>query len=148
MGWHKGECPYLDGLVGIESVTQVLFAWRFRLVVKLTAPHLPFTHRYCIQSYSFWFTMCDIRADPLVAICISSNSSVHNREYMHTVTVLSVTVTCRRFSHKGIVVSTISQKANVTALASRLESFYPFGVARKGNTQKVTWCTSISNRQP
>lgn len=28
-----------------QAFTQVLFAWRFRLVVKLTALHLPFTHR-------------------------------------------------------------------------------------------------------
>jgi hypothetical protein len=39
MGLHKGECPYLGCLSesGInQAFTQVLFAWQFRLVVKLT----------------------------------------------------------------------------------------------------------------
>jgi hypothetical protein len=58
--------PIFGWLVGIrnQAFTQVLFAWRFRLVVKLTALHLPFTHTVSNHTLS-GFTMRDIASEPI-----------------------------------------------------------------------------------
>lgn len=71
-----------------EAFTQVLFAWQFRLVVKLTVLHLPFTQSY--QPYSFRSTPPDVASDPIplhFTQPFGSPQEMHTRSDQSPVTV-------------------------------------------------------------
>lgn len=106
-----------------EAFTQVLFAWQFRLVVKLTVLHLPFTQPYQPYSGSHHPT-----SPPIRSISISSNRSVHRTKstpFLITGHRSPVTVTdsflAKEWSYPRFHIITL-------VLSGYLESFTPSGV--------------------